>query len=196
MPETIDARGLKCPEPAIRTGRALKDHDSITVIVDDEDAVKNISRGVEKRGYEVRVERREKDIYLHIDKQEGASGMNEEFPIYCGPKDTVVLFASDTIGRGDDELGGVLTKSILYSFTEVEPKPHTMIFMNSGVKLVVEGSDVLEDIGKLAQGGVQILACGTCLDFFDLKDKIKVGEISNAYTISETLLEAGKVVRF
>jgi selenium metabolism protein YedF len=108
----------------------------------------------------------------------------------------VVLFASDSIGRGDDELGGILARAILYSFTEVEPKPHTIIFMNSGVKLVVEGSEVLEDLDKLAQAGVQVMACGTCLDFFGLKEKIKVGEISNAYTIAEALLEAGKVVRF
>lgn len=196
MSEIIDARGLKCPEPAIRTGRALKDHDSITVIVDDEAAVQNISRGVIKRGCEVQIERKDRDIYLHINKGEETMEDSGEFPIYCGPGDTVVLFASDRIGRGDDELGGILARAILYSFTEVEPKPHTVIFMNSGVKLVVEGSEVLDDIEKLTRAGVQIIACGTCLDFFGLKDKIKVGEISNAYTISETLLEAGKVVRF
>jgi selenium metabolism protein YedF len=195
MTETIDARGLKCPEPAIRTGRALKDNDGITVIVDDETAVQNISRGVIKRGYEVNIERKEGDIYLHINKGEKSNADEGEFPIYCVPEETVVLFASDRIGRGDDELGGILAKSILYAMTEVEPKPQTLIFMNSGVKLVVEGSDVLEDLDKLTQAGVQVMACGTCLDFFGLKDKIKVGEISNAYTIAETLLEAGKVVR-
>jgi selenium metabolism protein YedF len=194
--EIIDARGLKCPEPAIRTGKALKEHDSITVIVDDETAVQNISRGVMKRGYDVQMERKGGDIHLHIKKGEGTAEEGGEFPIYCGPESSVILFASDRIGRGDDELGSVLAKSILYALTEVDPKPHTIIFMNSGVKLVVEGSEVLDDMEKLTDAGVQVMACGTCLDFFGLKDKIKVGEISNAYTISETLLEAAKVIRF
>jgi selenium metabolism protein YedF len=196
MSEIVDARGLKCPEPAIRTGRVLRDHDNITVIVDDEEAAQNISSGVIKRGYKVQIERKEGDIYLHIKRGENIKGDDEGFPITCGPGGTVILFASDRIGRGDDELGFVLTKSILYSLTEVEPKPNMMIFMNSGVKLVVEGSEVLEDMEKLIKAGVQILACGTCLDYFGLKDKLKVGEISNAYTISESLLEAGKVIRF
>jgi TusA-related sulfurtransferase len=85
MSEIIDARGLKCPEPAIRTGRALKEHDSITVIVDDEAAVQNISRGVIKRGYEVQIERKDRDIYLHINKGEETMEDSGEFPIYCGP---------------------------------------------------------------------------------------------------------------
>lgn len=107
-----------------------------------------------------------------------------------------ILFASDKIGRGNEELGEILTRAIIYSFIEVEPKPKTIIFMNSGVKLVTQSSEVLEDLKKLVELGVEILVCGTCLDFFGLKDKIAVGEISNAYTIAETLLGTGKVVRF
>lgn len=197
MTEELDLRGLKCPEPAIRTGKALRYADELIVIVDDETAPQNISRGVKNRGYNIEMVRRGKDHYLHISKGPETDGGEVEFDLSCavvGP--TVVFFATDTIGRGDDGLGRILMKSIIYSFTEVEPKPGTIIFMNSGVRLAVEGSEVLEDLGKLGENGVNILVCGTCLDYFGLKDRLAVGEISNAYTIAETLLGAGKVVRF
>ena len=196
MSKVIDARGLSCPEPAIQTGRTLKDYDEITVIVDDEVAVQNISTGVKKRGYDVQVEKKGKDFYLHIQKGEETVEEDKAITFSSPSGDTVVLFTSDRIGRGDDELGRILTGALLYSFCEVEPKPQIIIFMNSGVKLVIEGSSVLEDLNKLTAEGVQIFSCGTCLDFFGLKDKIAVGEISNAYTIAETLLEAGKVIGF
>jgi selenium metabolism protein YedF len=190
MSKIIDARGLKCPEPTIQTGRALKDYDEIMVIVDDEAAVQNISTGVKKRGYEVQMERKGKDFYLHI--QRGDEKVEDSTP----SRNTVVLFTSDRIGRGDSELGRILTGALLYSFVEVEPKPQIIIFMNSGIKLVIEGSSVLDDLSKLADEGVEILSCGTCLDFYGLKDKIAVGQISNAYTIAEILLGAEKVVGF
>jgi len=77
---------------------------------------------------------------------------------------------------------------------EVQPLPEKIIFFNSGVKLVVEGSPVLEDLWALNERGVEILACGTCLGYYDLKEQIAVGEISNMYTIAETMLRAGKTI--
>jgi selenium metabolism protein YedF len=98
------------------------------------------------------------------------------------------------MGRGDEELGGILMRSFLHTLTEAEKLPQTMIFINSGVKLMVEGSPVVEDLQSLKRRGVVILACGTCLGHFELKEKIAVGEVSNMYTISETLVGAGNVV--
>lgn len=98
------------------------------------------------------------------------------------------------MGRGDDDLGTILIRAFLRTLNEVEPLPATMIFINAGVKLTVDGSPVLEDLQALEQRGVNILACGTCLGHFELKEKAAIGEISNMYTIVETLLEAGKVV--
>ncbi|MCK4718235.1 MAG: sulfurtransferase-like selenium metabolism protein YedF [Thermoplasmata archaeon] len=196
MPKELDLRGLNCPEPAIRTGKALRDVDELIVIVDDESATQNISRGVENRGYGIKVEQVGKDYYLHIRREQGTEEGDIEFDMSCATGPTVVFFPADTIGRGDDELGYILTKSIIYSFLEVEPKPETIIFMNSGVRLAVEGSEALADLQALQDQGVDILVCGTCLDFFKLKDKLAIGEMSNAYTIAETLLDAGKIVRF
>lgn len=196
MAETIDARGLKCPEPAIRTGQALKEFDDIIVIVDDRTAIQNISGAVKKRGYEVSVRQDGEDFYLHVTRTENASPEGIETDLSCFPAgETVVFFASDKVGQGDDELGAILTRAMVYSFTQVDPLPDVMIFMNSGVKLTVPDSEVLDDLQKLADAGVRIIVCGTCLDYFELKEKLAVGEISNAYTIAETMLEAAKIIR-
>ncbi len=196
MAEIIDARGLDCPEPAIRTGRALRDKDEITVIVDNQASVQNISGAVSRRGFEVGVEEKEGDFYLHILRREGATeaGMEAEFmPAQVG--ETVIFLPSDRIGEGSEELGYVLSKAVLYSLTQVDPKPDCLILMNSGVKFAVDGSEVLDDLGILVDSGMRLMVCGTCLDYFEIKDKLVIGEVSNAYTISETMLEAGKVIR-
>lgn len=196
MGTVIDCRGLACPQPVIQSKKAMAQADQVTTIVDNETAVQNVSRMAEKEGYAVAVERKEDGIYLSLSK-ELVTG--ETMPAASGAKEgdqgpTVVLVASDGIGRGDDELGAILIRSFLHTLNEVEPLPDTIVFLNAGVKLTVEGSPVLEDLATLAQKGVGILACGTCLGHFGLKDKLAVGEISNMYSIAETLLVAGNVV--
>ena len=106
----------------------------------------------------------------------------------------VLVAPGETMGRGDDELGGILIRGFFHALGQTEPRPNTVIFFNSGVKLAVEGSPVLEDLRALCDEGIELLACGTCLGHFGLKDKVAVGEVSNMYTIAETLLRAGKVV--
>jgi selenium metabolism protein YedF len=86
-------------------------------------------------------------------------------------------------------------RSFLHTLLELEPKPDLIICANAGVKLVAQGSPVLEELRSLAERGVEILACGTCLDYFGLKDKVAVGTVSNMYTIAERLLAADIVVR-
>jgi len=196
MSKVVDARGLACPQPVILTGRALKESDTVTVIVDDETPKDNVSRIATRKGYNVNVEEKDGDFYIHIQKKSTEPEKESVAPPVPAPEgDLVVLISSNTIGRGSDELGEILMRAFMHTFMEVEPKPQTMIFINSGVKLATEDSSVLEDLQALAGEGIQILVCGTCLDYFKLKDKVAVGEVSNAYTILETLLQAGKVVR-
>jgi len=196
MTKVIDCRGLACPQPVIRTKKAMTESGSVTTIVDNDTAKMNVSRMAGKEGYAVEVEEKDDGIYLHISR-EGAVLAEAVAPAPvveepAGP--TVVLIPSDAMGRGDDELGGILIRSFLHTLNEVEPLPATIVFINAGVKLTVEGSPVLEDLQHLEQRGVNILACGTCLGHFELKGKVAVGEISNMYTIAETLLGAGRVV--
>ena len=110
------------------------------------------------------------------------------------PAPTVVAISSNAMGRGDDELGQVLLRTYLHTLGEVTPRPDTVIFFNSGVMLAAEGSPALDDLKALADQGVQILLCGTCVGHFDLRERVAVGEISNMFAISEAMLGAGKVI--
>ncbi len=113
----------------------------------------------------------------------------------AGAGPIVLAVPSEWMGRGEhDELGGILMRSFIHTLTEAQVVPDVVLFFNSGVKLVVEGSVALEDLRALAGRGVRLLACGTCLGYYDLTAKIAVGEISNMYTISETMMTAAKVV--
>jgi selenium metabolism protein YedF len=106
----------------------------------------------------------------------------------------VIAISGDAMGRGDEELGRVLLRSYLHTLTEVVPRPDTVIFFNHGVRLAVEGSPAVEDLLTLVEQGVRLLLCGTCVDALELKGKIAVGEISNMYAISETMLRAASVI--
>jgi selenium metabolism protein YedF len=106
----------------------------------------------------------------------------------------VVLLGSATIGRGDDELGAILTRNFLRMLKDNEPRPKTLIFMNGGVKLAVADSPVLDELEALEKLGVELLCCGTCLDFFELRASVKVGRASNMAEIFERLSQADKVL--
>jgi selenium metabolism protein YedF len=201
MTIVVDARGLPCPQPVILTRKALQESDELTTIVDNETARQNVTRMAEKAGAVVQADERDDGIYLYIAQEE--TPRNQVFSASEGSKaaeatkpgfSTVLVIPSEFMGRGDDELGHVLIRGFFHTLGEVEPVPDTIIFFNSGVKLVTEGSPVLEDLRDLRERGIEILACGTCLGHYDLKDKIAVGEVSNMYTIAETMLGAGKVV--
>lgn len=193
----VDARGLACPQPVIRTRAALQASDAVTTIVDNEIARQNVLRMAEKSGCAVAAETRSDGIYLEIRKPTATTQATS--PVTgaaaapaAGP--LVLTVPSEFMGRGDEDLGHILIRAFFHTLGEVEPLPDTIIFLNSGVKLVVTGSPVLDDLRALADEGIAILACGTCLGHYELKDQVAVGEVSNMYTIAETLLGAGKVV--
>jgi len=106
----------------------------------------------------------------------------------------VIVISGNKLGRGNDELGTVLMKAFLHTVAGQAKKPDVMIFYNTGVKLTVQGSDVLEDLKQLESEGVQILVCGTCLNYFEIKDKLAAGVVSNMYDIVETMSNAGRLL--
>lgn len=196
MTTIVDARGLACPQPVILTRRALLAGGDVTAIVDSTTSQHNVTRMAERAGHRVSAEERSDGIYLHISSAAQASA---EPAARTAPAVTsgalVVLVASEFLGRGEHaELGSVLMRSWFHTLGEVAPAPDVLILVNSGVKLAVQGSPVLDDLRALADSGVQVLACGTCLGYYALKDHLAVGEVSNMYTIAETLLGASKVV--
>ena len=192
MKKAIDARGLVCPEPVMLAKKAIEDGGDCVIIVDNEAARDNVCRMAKSQGCAAEVEEGEETFSIHITAGVGLKKSKGTAPS-TGP--IVVVFPSDRMGRGDDELGSVLIRGFLHALGEVSPKPDTLIFFNAGVKLTVQGSEVLEDLRSLEEQGASILVCGTCLDFYGLKEKIRVGMVSNMYDIAETMLSAGKVIR-
>jgi selenium metabolism protein YedF len=168
----------------------------VLTVVDNETSQKNVTRMAEKSGATVEAEQREDGIYLHITPGTGAE--TQESPaVEAAPSGgpLVLVVPGELMGRGEhDELGRILIRGFFHTLGEVQPLPDTVIFFNSGVKLVVEGSPVVDDLQALAEEGVEILACGTCLGYYDMKDSIAVGTVSNMYTIAEAMLGAGRLI--
>jgi len=108
---------------------------------------------------------------------------------------TIVYVASETMGRGDDELGAVLIAVFLDTLSQLKGKLTHVLFVNAGVKLVVDDSPVLDQLRQLQDIGVELLVCGTCLNHFAIKDRMAVGTVSNMVAIVETLSQAERVIR-
>ena len=195
MSTIVDARGLACPQPVIRTRAALQGHDAVTTIVDNTTSQQNVTRMAEKAGCTVQAETRGDGVYLEIRKRLAVAPAESTAPAVAPAGGPLVLTVpSEFVGRGDEDLGRILVRAFFHTLGEVQPLPDTVIFLNSGVKLVVTGSPVLDDLVALRDQGISLLACGTCLGHYGLKEQVAVGEISNMYTIAETLLGAGRVV--
>lgn len=194
MPRIVQARGLPCPQPVLLTKKAMQEADDILTIVDGPDQAENVARMARQAGWEVEVDGKEEAVYVRITRPQQLPQVQKgETGPAAGP--LVLVVSGETMGRGESaELGGILIRSFFHTLLEIERRPDVIVFYNSGVRLVVEGSPILEDLQALSEQGVQILACGTCLGYFDLKDRVAVGTVSNMYTIAETLLGAGRVV--
>jgi len=166
----------------------------VTLIVDNVAACENVERFAKSQGCPVTVEKKGSDFHLRI--QKGKSGEGHETASEKEDRGIIVVYLNSRfLGIGDEALGSILMRSFLKTLVELETKPHCLILINSGVRLSSEGSDVLETLKTLSEKGVEILSCGTCLDFYGLKEILKVGKVSNMYTIAQTLLEADRVVK-
>lgn len=190
MRQTVDARGLVCPEPVIMTKKALDscNVNEVLAIVDDPAALENISRMVKNMNLESMIQEQDGSFYINISKEELRPEKNNLRP------GTVVLVKSNMLGQGNDDLGSTLMKSFMYSLTQLDEEINALIFLNSGVLLTTAGSELIEYIKQLEKNGVKVVSCETCLDFYDLTDKLAVGTIGNMYSITEALLQATKVI--
>ncbi|MGB9812582.1 MAG: sulfurtransferase-like selenium metabolism protein YedF [Thermovenabulum sp.] len=182
---TVDCRGKKCPEPVIMTKKALEESENlqeITVIVDNEVSRENVMKFLKSKGFTAKVEEKEGLYYLFAQKEYVNEGeIKKEKNSY------VVLIGKNTFGSGSEELGRVLMRSFMYSLSEAQVLPESIMFVNSGVFLTTEGSELIDILKVFEEKGVKILSCGTCLDYYNLKDKLQVGSITNMYTIVEKM---------
>ena len=198
----LDCRGLACPQPVINTKKALDKMDSGTLVtvVDNETARENVTLFARNAGCEVSVEQKGSDYYLTISKG-NTSGDEQQIPAATPARaaseedaGTVYFVSSNVLGQGSPDLGLTLMKSLMTTLDEMNPPPRALAFLNSGVYLTCEGSEVLAKLQNMHSRGVKILSCGTCLEYYKLKEKLAVGKISNMFDINNLLIGPEKVI--
>ena len=179
----VDARKKACPQPVIMTKKeADEGAEEITVIVDNETAKLNVTKFGSQLKYTVTAEDKKDGTYILLKKSAESKEQSERISI-IQDKNIGYLITTDKLGKGSEDLGRILMKGFLFTLSETKPYPDFLIFLNSGVKLAAEGSESIDDLMKLKEGSVEIVSCGTCLDFFEIKSKLKVGSVSNMYDI-------------
>jgi selenium metabolism protein YedF len=193
----IDARGLACPAPVLQTKNAIEEENlnSIKVLVDNEASRQNVSRFLKSQGFEVSVQEREGDFHVSGRRE----GKVESKGVVAEKRDTekkkiMVMVTNDCMGHGDDELGSKLMVSFLKTIKEMGDELWRLVFVNNGVKLAIEGSEVLDVLKGYEKEGLYIMVCGTCLTHFNLLDKKQVGETTNMLDIVTAMQVADKVI--
>lgn len=190
----LDAKGLACPKPVINTKKKLDSIEQgvVEVTVDNEIAKENILKLAKSMNLQANVLKTEKDsICIEIIKGENVIIEEKSQESLA---DTCIFINSDKMGTGNDELGQVLIKGYIYTLTESKPYPKSILFVNSGIKLTTENEATVENLKILQDAGVEILSCGTCLDYYGLKEELKVGTVTNMYTIVESMNNSSKTI--
>ena len=204
MEKILDCRGMECPLPVVnakKTIEAFTEDGTLTVQVDNETAVKNLTKFANSKNFEnTNAKLAEKDYTVTIkviaDPNAEVSLDAEAAPLAepASNKFTVVI-SSNRMGNGDDDLGKALMKAFIFALTSQDEVPANIICYNSGAYLTCEGSDSLEDLKLLEEQGTKIITCGTCLNHYGLTEKLAVGSVSNMYEIVETQINGGKIIK-
>lgn len=187
----VNAVGEVCPKPVIMTKKALKEIESgvVEVSVDNQTSKENVEKMAKEMGHTFETKEEGNVFVITItkagEKQENSS--KEE--------NIVISIGSDKMGEGEEELGKILIKGFIYALTEAETLPKTVLLYNKGVLLASTFEDTVKDLKVLEERGVEILSCGTCANFYHVQDQIKVGTLTNMYTILERQMKAVKVIK-
>ena len=193
----IDARGLACPAPVLQTKAALQEEspNGVKVVVDNAASQQNVQRFLESQGFQTALEQVGTD-YVVIGNCDSMSSAQPKpaMEAHGDAKKIMVMCATDRLGFGDDSLGLKLMVNFLRTLKEMGDELWRLVFVNNGVKLTIEGSDVLEDLKGYEKSGLKILVCGTCLDHFNLLDSKQVGETTNMLDIVTAMQLADKVI--
>ncbi len=199
MAETLEVTGLACPLPVIRTKEALEKEPAkeLVVVVDNQAARDNVKRFAEGRGCAVAVAPGPGNChYLTITPAPGGSTRECLIPSAAlRPAPTAVVFSSDVMGQGDPQLGATLMNAFLQSLVMVAELPQRLLFYNRGVFLCLDDSPVLQELQALEEKGLELLVCGTCLDFYQVRDRLAAGKVSNMFTILESQLQAQRIIK-
>ena len=201
MEKIIDCLGLACPLPVVnakKAAEAMSLGDVLTVLVDNEIAVQNLSRFAEHKGFGVSAQKKGEKEYAVIMSISGEVVESKEEEVACvmdsRRKGMLVVLSGNVMGTGDAKLGTSLMKAFVFALTKQDQLPDTILCYNTGAYLTCEGADTLEDLKLLESEGVTILTCGTCLDFYGLKEKLAVGGVTNMYDIVERMENAAQII--
>ena len=203
MEKIIDCKGMACPLPVVnakKAAEALSAGDVLTVQVDNEIAVQNLTRFAEHKGFRVSAEKKaDKEYAVIMNISSAAVEETKEEEVACvmdsRRKGMLVVLSANTMGTGDAKLGTSLMKAFVFALTKQDQLPDTILCYNTGAYLTCEGADTLEDLKLLESEGVTILTCGTCLDFYGLKEKLGVGGVTNMYDIVERMENAAQIIK-
>ena len=185
----LDARGLECPLPVVKTKELLKENQEVKVLVDNEIAIENLTKFARVRQYQIQTGKQESDYFAII-----STGKIEGDIIENKVTGNIIVFSSHVM-ESNAELGAILMKSFIFALTKQDQLPSEMIFYNEGVKLTTTKGDILNDLKYLESQGVEIVSCGTCLDFFKRKEMLAVGSVTNMYDIVERMEKAKKIIK-
>ena len=203
MEKIIDCKGMACPLPVVnakKTAEELNPGDVLTVLVDNGIAVQNLTRFGEHKGFSVSAEKksdREYAVIMTISGSAAEAAGEEEIACVMDSrrKGMLVVLSGNVMGTGDPRLGTSLMKAFVFALTKQDQLPDTILCYNTGAYLTCEGADTLEDLKLLESEGVTILTCGTCLDFYGLKEKLAVGTVTNMYDIVERMENAAQIIK-
>lgn len=196
----VDAKGKQCPIPvamAVKALAELHEGESIQVLVDNTIAVENLMKMAQQKECTAEQSATEDGNYaVTITVKKAVSADTTGNMVSCQPVgETVVVLSSDAMGSGNDELGRALMKGFVFALTQMEKAPDTVLLYNGGARLSSEVPETIEDLKKLEQAGTKVMTCGTCLNFYELTEKLAVGEVTNMYVICEKQMNAAKVIR-
>ena len=199
----VNAMGDTCPIPVVKTKNAIKEMNGAGVVetlVDNEIAVQNLTKMANQKGYGVKSEKLGENEYkVTMTIGDAAPAEETEEEVVCEVpakgKNVVVVISTAQMGSGNDELGTALMKGFIYALGQQDVLPKTILFYNGGASITCEGSVSLEDLKSMEAQGVEILTCGTCLNFYGLSEKLAVGSVTNMYVIAEKMTQADLIVK-
>jgi len=182
----IDAKGLACPKPVVLAKKAISCNQEVLVVVDNQTAASNLTKLGKKMGAEVSVVEESETEFKVMFKNKKSSDSENTGSESEASGAKIYLIPSDTMGDGERELGQILMKGFISTIKELDPLPKRIIFLNSGVKLATK-EDIIFYLKELEEQGVEILLCGTCVDYYELQEEVGVGDISNMFEIADNL---------
>jgi selenium metabolism protein YedF len=197
--ETSNCQGLACPQPVVEARNFLAScpqTTELTVLVDNQAAAQNVTRFLETRGFKASIMGTDPELQVQARKQDQGSCEIAMEKMMEKPQKTLIMIGQDTLGQGDDRLGTLLMLNFLRTLKEMGESLWRLVFVNSGVKLTIEGAEALSVLQELESQDVSILVCGTCLNHFGLLEKKRVGETTNMLDIVTGMEVADKVISF